>query len=81
MGLYAILGDTNAFYNAQKRFLLYRWHEKDEIWFHESFKMVMDNLGWTGPRYDDYTTCAYYYMDKPAKLPFLLPDDQELIMT
>ena len=80
-GLYAILGDTTAFYNAQKRFLLYRWHEKDEIWFDESFKMVMDNLGWTGPRYDDYTSCAYYYLEKPASLPFALPEDRELIMT
>ena len=81
VGLYAILGDTLAMYNAQKRFLLYRWHEKDEIWFHDGFKMVMDNLGWTGPRYDDYTTTAYYYLDKPTALPFVLPDDRELIMT
>lgn len=79
-GLYAILGDTTEMYNAQKRFLLYRWHEKDAIYFSNSFKMVMDNLGWTGPRYDDYTTTAYYYLERPAKLPFELPKDNEIIM-
>ena len=81
VGLYAILGDTKAFYNAQKRFLLYRWHEPDPIYFDESFKMLMDNLGWTGPRYDDYTTCAYYYLEKASPVPFDLPEDRDLIMT
>lgn len=80
VGMHAILGDTSAMYNAQKRFLLYRWHVKDEIWFGSSFRMVMDNLGWTGPRYDDYTSVAYWYADRPSALPFSLPDDKELIM-
>lgn len=79
-GLYAILGDTEAMYNAQKRFMLYRWHVTDAIYFDTGFKMVMDNLGWTGPRYDDYTSTAYWYLDHPAKLPFALPEDGELIM-
>lgn len=80
VGMHAIIGDTAAMYNHQKRFLLYRWHVKDEIWFENGFKMVMDNLGWTGPRYDDYTSVAYWYGEKPSKLPFALPDDKELIM-
>jgi len=42
--------------------------------------MVMDNLGWTGPRYDDYTSVAYWYLDAPMKTPFELPSDHELIM-
>ena len=42
--------------------------------------MTMDNLGWTGPRYDDYTTVAYWYLDHPAELPFPLPDEHELVM-
>ena len=53
---------------------------KDAIWFHDGFKMVMDNLGWTGPRYDDYTSVAYWYAKKPSILPFKLPSDHELIM-
>ena len=80
VGLYAILGNTDEQYNAQKRFMLYRFHVKDEIYFENEFKMTMDNLGWTGPRYDDYTTVAYYLLDEPKELPFDLPSDQELIM-
>lgn len=80
VGLYAILGDTREMYNAQKRFMLYRWHVTDAIYFDSGFRMVMDNLGWTGPRYDDYTSVAYYYLDHPAALPFELPSDHELIM-
>lgn len=79
-GLYAIIGDTQEMYNHQKRFLLYRWHVKDPVCFKESFTMKLDNLGWTGPRYDDYTTVAYYYLDKPSALPHVLPQDDEMIM-
>lgn len=79
-GLYAILGDTADTYNHQKRFLLYRFHVKDPVYFEKSFRMVIDNLGWTGPRYDDYTTCAYWYLDHPAKTPYVLPEDREMIM-
>lgn len=80
VGMNAILGDTTEMYNAQKRFLLYRWHVKDAIWFQNGFRMVMDNLGWTGPRYDDYTSVAYWYSEHPTALPFELPKDSELIM-
>jgi len=80
VGMHAILGDTSAMYNAQKRFLLYRWHVKDEINFNDGFRMVMDDLGWTGPRYDDYTSVAYWYGEKPSALPFELPSDHDLIM-
>ena len=80
VGLYAILGDADAQYNSQKRFMLYRFHVKDEIYFEKSFTMKMDNLGWTGPRYDDYTTVAYYYLTEPKALPFELPENSELVM-
>ena len=79
-GLYAILGDTKEMYNHQKRFMLYRWHVKDPVYFDEDFKMTIDNLGWTGPRYDDYTTVAYWYQTEPKPVPFTLPEDKELIM-
>lgn len=80
VGLYAILGESGEQYNGQKRFMLYRWHVKDEIYFETSFRMTMDNLGWTGPRYDDYTSTAYWYLDYPSALPFELPSDGELVM-
>lgn len=80
-GLSAVMGcDRTKQYDAQQRFQLYRWHIKDPIYFHKSFRMTMDNLGWTGPRYDDYTTVAYWYCDKPSKTPFILPSDKEIIM-
>ena len=79
-GLYAILGDNEEFYNQQQRFLLYRFHVKDPVYFSKNFKMTMDNLGWTGPRYDDYTSVAFWYQQKPGKLPFELPADAEMVM-
>ncbi|MBQ4193743.1 MAG: DUF2961 domain-containing protein [Clostridia bacterium] len=80
-GMYVIYGnDRAAQYNGQQRFLLYRWHVKDPVYFAKSFRMVIDNLGWTGPRYDDYTTVAYWYLDRPACLPFALPEDREMVM-
>ena len=80
VGMYAVLGDHESTYNSQKRFMLYRFHVVDEINFRESFKMTLDNLGWTGPRYDDYTTTAYYYLENPTRLPFELPPPNETVM-
>ena len=74
------LGDNEEFYNQQQRFLLYRFHVKDPVYFSKGFKMTMDNLGWTGPRYDDYTSVAFWYQQKPGKLPFELPTDAEMVM-
>ena len=79
-GLFAIIGDNREFYNGQQRFLLYRFHEKDPVYFSKNFKMTIDNLGWTGPRYDDYTSVAYWYLEKPSKLAKGLPSDEEMVM-
>lgn len=79
-GLFAIMGDNREFYNEQQRFLLYRFHEKDPVYFSKNFKMTIDNLGWTGPRYDDYTSVAYWYLEKPSKLAKELPSDEEMVM-
>lgn len=81
-GMYSVLGcDSSAQYNAQQRFLLYRFHVRDAIYFNSGFRMTLDNLGWSGPRYDDYTTVAYYYLDKPSPLPCELPDHASCRMT
>lgn len=81
VGMHAITGnDRSKQYNGQQRFLLYRWHVPDPVYFDESFRMTLDNLGWTGPRYDDYTTVAYYYMEKPTRLSNKLPDDGDMVM-
>ena len=79
-GLFAIVGDNREFYNGQQRFLLYRFHEKDPVYFSKNFKMTIDNLGWTGPRYDDYTSVAYWYLEKTSKLAKELPSDEEMVM-
>jgi len=80
-GMYAIMGnDREKQYNGQQRFLLYRWHVADPITFDEGFRMTIDNLGWTGPRYDDYTTVAYWYQTLPFAPLKALPSDKEMIM-
>lgn len=79
-GMFAILGDNNAFYNGQQRFLLYRLHIADPIHFEKNFRMTLDNLGWTGPRYDDYTSVAYWYQTLPSAPLAPLPSDGEMIM-
>ena len=79
-GMYAIYGDNRAFYNGQQRFLLYRFHIADPIHFEIGFRMTLDNMGWTGPRYDDYTSCAYWYQTLPSAPLKPLPSDKEMIM-
>ncbi|MBQ8511141.1 MAG: DUF2961 domain-containing protein [Clostridia bacterium] len=79
-GMFSVMGGVGERYNTQQRFQLYRWHIKDPIYFDKSFRMVLDNLGWTGPRYDDYTTVAFWYLDEPKKLPVSLPADHEMNM-
>jgi hypothetical protein len=42
--------------------------------------MTIDNLGWTGPRYDDYTSVAYWYQSLPSAELKALPSDEEMCM-
>ncbi len=83
-GLYAILGDTREKYNVQQRFLLYRWHDKDPVYFDNSFRMTIDDGIYAppihAPRYDDFTSVAFYYLTEPKPLPFELPSHFELFM-
>lgn len=79
-GLYAIMGSNSDWYNGQQRFLLYRFHVNDPIHFSEGFRMTIDNLGWTGPRYDDYTSVAYWYQTLPGAKLKELPTDREMTM-
>ena len=79
VGLYAIIGDMGEQYNQQKRFQLYRWHVKDPIWFEESFRMILPDMG-DRPRYDDFTSVAFWYLTEPKPLPMTLPPHEELRM-
>lgn len=84
VGMYAVLGNSFEKYNVQQRFLLYRWHVKDPVYFEKSFKMTMDNgINYPPkhkPRYDDYTTVAFYYLTEPAGVPYVLPDNKDMWM-
>lgn len=80
VGMYAVLGNSRELYNCQQRFLMYRWHVADPIRFKSDFRMTLDNLGWTGPRYDDYSSVAYWYQQLPGVKLKSLPSDQELLM-
>lgn len=73
VGLNAIIGGDND-RNQQQRFLLYRIHDPDPIYFDESFRFTIDNLGVTGTRYDDFSSVAYYYLTEPKPLTSVLPD-------
>ena len=44
------------------------------------FRMTLDNMGWTGPRYDDYTSVAYWYQTLPSAPLMPLPTDAEMCM-
>jgi len=84
VGMYSILGNTAERYNNQQRFLLYRWHEKDPIYFDKSFRMTLDNGAYSDwgdyPRYDDYTSVAFWYLNKPMGVPYKLPTHYEMKM-
>jgi hypothetical protein len=77
VGLYAVLGNMNEYYNHQQRFLLYRWHVRDPIFFEESFRMVIPDMSGK-PRYDDFASVAFWYLTEPKGLPMTLPPEREL---
>ena len=73
-GMYAVLGNHNERYNIQQRFMAYRWHIQDPVYFNKSIRVVLDNRDGPGRhRYDDYTTTSYWYMERPMPVPFVLP--------
>lgn len=75
-GLFAVLdGDEE-----DQRFLLYRFHIPDPIHFEKSFRMTLDDLGWKGPREDDFTSVAYWYQSLPSAELKALPSDDEMRM-
>ena len=79
-GMFAVLGHDREPYRGQQRFLLYRFHVPDPIRFTESFRMTLDDLGWTGPRYDDFTSVAYWYQALPGAKLKELPDKKDMCM-
>ena len=79
-GSYGFGNDSCEMYNGQQRFMLYCFHIKDPVYFGSSFRMTMDNLGWTGPRYDYYASVAFWYQQEISALPGNLPKDSERVI-
>ena len=70
---------TNALYQSQKRFGMYRFHITDPIRFEKKLKVTIQALGWrSGGRYlpmqDDIASVAFWYQKEPAKKFPKLPD-------
>ncbi|MBE5767731.1 MAG: DUF2961 domain-containing protein [Clostridiales bacterium] len=64
---------TDALYQSQKRFSLYRWHVTDPIYFEKEIRITAQALGFRRDRryltrQDEISTVAYYYLDHVEKL-------------
>lgn len=70
---------TDALYQSQKRFGMYRFHITDPIRFEKKLKVTIQALGWrSGGRYlpmqDDIASVAFWYQKEPARKFPKLPD-------
>ena len=81
-GMFAVFGDNVGHYNYQPRFMMYRWHVIDPIFFDESVRVTIQNIHFTPygcrPRKDDYASCAFWYQDLPGARLEPLPEDEVL---
>ena len=76
-GMYAIYGDNREFYKRTAEILLYHFHIADPIRFENKFRMTLDNMA-DRPRYDDYTSVAYWYQTLPSAPLMPLPTDADV---
>lgn len=78
VGMFAQLGDNRERYNGQPRFMMYRWHIPDPVFFNKSFRMTLQDL----PKYrDDFSSVAYWYQNLP-NIPFApLPSNEDVDRT
>ena len=81
-GMFAVFGDNTLHYNYQPRFMMYRWHVQDPVFFDESIRVTLQNIHYTPygarPRRDDYASTAYWYQSLPGEPLKPLPEDEEL---
>jgi hypothetical protein len=74
--------DIDDYQQTQKRFLMYRWHITDPVFFSNDLKVTMQAIGWRVqdqprkylPLQDDITSVAYWYQDNPNTKREPLPD-------
>lgn len=59
----------------------YRWHVLDPIYFQESIRVTIQQIGWGKPglfeRCDDWSAAAFWYQTNPGKLPDTLPSREQ----
>lgn len=77
------LETPDGLYNSQQRFAMYRWHITDPIRFKEDIRVEIQDLGWYPnaeykPRQDDFSSVAFFYLDKPSHPRKPLPDRAKL---
>jgi hypothetical protein len=56
---------------------MYRWHVPDPIYFSDSLRVTIQQIGQVGTglfeRSDDVSSVAYWYQEEPAGAPSDLP--------
>ena len=76
-GMFARFAGTER-YLEMPRFMAYRWHIPDPIFFSQTFKMTLQNLGnfknGMKQRHDDYASTAYWYQSLPSAPLMPLPE-------
>lgn len=81
-GMFGVLGDRDLHYNAQPRYLLYRFHVNDPIIFNKNIRVEIQNMHFTDhghlPRRDDIISVAYWYQKELGTKLKELPSDAEL---
>lgn len=84
-GMYKV-DHTDATYQSQRRFNMYRWHINDPVYFKEDLKVTIQALGWRRdgrylPLQDDISSVAYWYSDnlKDEYPEFPSKDELEII--
>lgn len=81
-GMFAVLGGHVEHYRYQPRFMMYRWHVPDPIFFDRDFRMTLQHMHFTPhghrPRRDDYASVAYWYQTLPSAPLAPLPPDEEI---
>ena len=79
------VGKTDATYQSQRYFDMYRFHVVDPIYFKENLKVTIQALGWRSdfrylPLQDDISSVAYWYSDSlEAEHPSYTKNDLEII--
>lgn len=73
-GMYNISYQDSRRIYAPNRFMAYRWHIPDPVYFKESFRMTVQNFDCGKGRLDDFVSVAYWYQTLPSQPLAPLPE-------